>query len=103
MSALLSKCRSLIGLLVITGMSMASRQPVQAEANGSLATAEADSNLVAYWKMEEGIGSTVVDASGHGHDLYFANDPADPHFAAYPEVPPQILGNQASLSFDGGG
>lgn len=32
-------------------------------------------DLVAYWKFDEGQGYTVNDATGHGHNLYIAEEP----------------------------
>ncbi len=34
-----------------------------------------DTNLVAYWKFDEGAGYTVHDVTGHGHDLIMAEPP----------------------------
>ena len=59
------------------------------------------SGLVAYWKMEEGTGTTVIDSSGHGHNLYFANAPANPTWPTPTDVPTLIGGNSNSLAFDG--
>jgi len=32
-----------------------------------------DSSLLAWWKMDEGVGTTVADSSDHGHDVTFAH------------------------------
>ena len=55
---------------------------------------------VAYWKMEEGTGTTVVDSSGHGHDQHFADASAGPFWST--DAPPIVGGNAGSLAFDGG-
>ena len=34
-----------------------------------------DSNLVAYWKFDEGEGYVIKDATGHGHDLHATSIP----------------------------
>jgi len=64
-------------------------------------TALLDPTLIAYWKMEEGTGTTVIDSSGHGHNLYFANAPANPTWPTPTDVPTLIGGNSNSLAFDG--
>ena len=56
--------------------------------------------LVAYWKMDEGSGTTVVDSSGHGHDQKFVSSPGNPAWST--DVPPLMGPNNSSLSFDGG-
>jgi hypothetical protein len=33
-------------------------------------------NLIAWWKLDEGSGSTTMDSSGHGHAATLANGPA---------------------------
>lgn len=35
----------------------------------------AESNLVAYWRLDEGAGDTAADASGHGHTASLVNRP----------------------------
>jgi signal transduction histidine kinase len=35
----------------------------------------AESNLVAYWRLDEALGDTAADASGHGHTAMLANGP----------------------------
>ena len=60
-----------------------------------------ESGLVAYWKMEEGTGTTVVDSSGHGHDQHFVRAPGSPNWSTN-DAPPIVGGNAGSLAFDGG-
>jgi hypothetical protein len=55
--------------------------------------------LIAFWKMEEGIGSQVVDSSGNGHDVTLVGAPASPLWSS--DVPSQVVGNGYSLDFDG--
>ena len=54
---------------------------------------------VAYWQMEEGAGTRVIDASGHGYELNLASYPARPAWS--PDAPPSPGGNIFSLHFDG--
>ena len=54
---------------------------------------------VAYWRMEEGSGSVVADASGHGHDQIVLAAPANAVWST--DAPPLVGGNGYSLAFDG--
>ena len=55
-----------------------------------------ESNLVAYWRFDEGAGTTAADATGHGHTGTLINGPT----WVESDVPP-VLG--AALSFNGAG
>jgi len=78
-----------IGILLLFGI----------RASNAQAQGGADVGLVAYWKMEEGAGTTVVDAAGHGHDLFLASNSSTPQWST--DVPPLTGGNTHSLAFDG--
>ena len=54
---------------------------------------------VAYWKMEEGTGTTVSDSSGHGHASLFPGGTSNPTWSS--DVPSTISGTSFSLDFDG--
>jgi hypothetical protein len=57
-----------------------------------------DDGLLAYWPFDETeAGTTVVDASGHGHDGTPSPNPPAPSLS----VPPVGFSNERSLSFDG--
>ena len=94
-----SPSRIIIGWLLIIGCISVSialgigAVDTQAQAGNS------DAALVAYWKMEEGSGSTVVDSSGHGHDQYLVSAPASATWSD--DVPPLADSNGYSLAFDG--
>ncbi|OGG26640.1 hypothetical protein A2960_00515 [Candidatus Gottesmanbacteria bacterium RIFCSPLOWO2_01_FULL_39_12b] len=58
------------------------------------------SGLVAYWKMDEGSGTTVTDSSGHEHTLTLQN--FDPSSGWTPDIPvTSLVSNTGSLLFDG--
>src|SRR3989338_5686141 len=59
-------------------------------------TPPASPNLVAYWKMDEGSGSTVGDISGNGNDLTIIGNPL-----WSVNVPPTSVSDSFSLVFDG--
>ena len=50
-----------------------------------------DALPVAYWKMEEGVGTTVVDSAGNGHDLFLTSSPNTPQWST--DVPPLVAGD----------
>ncbi|MBI5877317.1 MAG: LamG domain-containing protein [Chloroflexi bacterium] len=54
---------------------------------------------VAYWKMDEGNGQTVVDSSGRGRTQQFGSGTTAPAWAT--AVPTQVSGNLRALAFDG--
>ena len=62
-------------------------------------TPSSEAPPVAYWQMEEGAGTTVLDASGNGRTLTLAGDPSRPLWST--EVPTTTFGNSHSLLFDG--
>lgn len=53
------------------------------------------SNLAAYWRLDEGSGSTIADASGNSHTGALLNSPT------WTTGTPSIVPNPAALSFDG--
>ena len=56
------------------------------------ANADISEGLIGWWKFDEGIGTTVADSSGAGHDGFFAE--------GTPEWVPGMYGK--ALRFDGG-
>ena len=78
-----------IGIFILLGI----------RASNAQAQGGSDAGLVAYWKMEEGTGTTVVDSAGNGHDLTLTSPPATPQWST--DVPSLTGGNNASLVFDG--
>lgn len=59
--------------------------------------------MVAYWKIEEGGGTTVSDSSGHGYDLVLMPHLLEPvNLPSWSdEVPPTTNADNKSLVFDG--
>lgn len=64
-------------------------------------TPSASQNLVAYWKMDEGSGSVLVDSSGNSNDLTMINDPEFDSFSWAVDVPPTSFSDSFSLLFNG--
>jgi Concanavalin A-like lectin/glucanases superfamily/CARDB len=62
-------------------------------------TANPPMTPVVYWKMEEGNGQTVMDSSGHGHDLNIFSS-TNPTWQS--AAPAQVLGDTNSLRYAGG-
>ena len=52
--------------------------------------------IEAYWKLDEGSGTTATDTSGNGHDGVLINDTA-----WTTDTPPTVFSNPYALSFDG--
>lgn len=57
-------------------------------------------NLIAYWKMDEGNGSTVGDSSGNNNDLTIISNPSG-SLSWSIDVPPTSVSDSFSLVFDG--
>ncbi len=63
-------------------------------------TQPAPQGLIAYWKMEEGSGNTVVDSSGNNHTLNLGSETAAPSWDLSNSPPTSKSGNK-SLLLDG--
>ena len=83
----------------LQGMTSAAARVGQGAGDGGVS--EADPNLVAYWKFDEGQGFLVKDATGRGHDLRLTSQPrwmvcccpgADPAFSC------SLMSRQCSLA-----
>ncbi|OGG00513.1 hypothetical protein A2Y99_03685 [Candidatus Gottesmanbacteria bacterium RBG_13_37_7] len=59
-------------------------------------TVSATPELIAYWKIDEGVGNTIHDVSGNGYDL---NVTGDPEWSD--DLPPSTVSNTKSVVFSG--
>ncbi|MBI5653991.1 MAG: hypothetical protein HZC40_26610 [Chloroflexi bacterium] len=53
--------------------------------------------LLAYWKMEEGSGTRVMDSAGRGHNQNFVSAPGNPTWST--DVPTLSGGNARSMGW----
>lgn len=61
--------------------------------------AQSGAGLLAYWKMEAGSGTDIIDSSGHGYDQHLEGPPYSPTWST--DGPTLNGGNNYSLAFNG--